>query len=83
MKSSPIVIFVLALVGAYLAGFGAIRAGCGKSTGPIATGPGILIGPDWYGGEGLGGLLSEIYWPMFWFEQKVTGEEMCFVLTKW
>ena len=78
---SPVML-VLVLLGAYLVGFAAIRFECQQTTGPLASGPGILMGPDWYRSTRVGGLLSEIYWPMFWLEQKVTGEQMCFELTE-
>lgn len=81
MKYPWHVTFVLSLVVAYFAGFGVIRAGCDKVSGPFAGGPGILVGPEWYGGTKAGGLLKDIYWPMFWLEEKITGEMMCFELT--
>ena len=82
VKNSWHVILVSALLGAYLAGFGVVRAGCTKVWGPSAGGPGILIGPEWYQNTNAGRLLSEIYWPMFWFENKITGEYMCHELTE-
>lgn len=74
MKNSWHVIFVLALLVSYLGGFGVIRAGCKKMSGPYAGPPKILVAPDYYYPNSL---LRRIYKPMFRLEQKITGETMC------
>ncbi len=81
MKNSWHVIFVLVLLGSYLGGFGVIRAGCSKVSGPFA-GVDVLAGPAWYRHTNAGHFLSEIYWPMFWLENKITGEYLCPELTR-
>lgn len=76
MKNSWHVIFVLILLGSYLGGFGVIRAGCAKVSGPFAGPPRVLVGPDWYYSNSF---LTNIYRPLFWLEEKITGEAMCHI----
>ncbi|MEI6537567.1 MAG: hypothetical protein WCN98_19645 [Verrucomicrobiaceae bacterium] len=74
MKNSWHVIFVLALLVAYLGGFGVIRADCYTVSGSCHGPPGFLVAPEWYHSNIL---LRKIYGPMFRLEQKITGEPMC------
>ena len=81
MKASPITLSLPAIALVYLAGFGLIRAKSEWVVGP-AAGANILVPPQWYGSDGPGRSLAYIYWPMFYLEQKITGEDICGNYTK-